>query len=289
MLTLSIFCITCWLWTWELMCNITVTLKPAFPSHTTERWTISADGKELIPAAWTPNFQVLSKCFLKYDFPWLTFHFFQILGKESQNHLLGRTIINHWVECSALKEIVITVQRADRTWKQRPHFSVFQRRLEEKNENNHIPKYIIAPYTNSEGFIALNGGKGVGSVVYTFNIHYIKGKNLTDIIIYSPRGTFWIQYLIFLIIESFSRGTSYRIIHTHSYLYIRKVYTTVQIVMIVTRQSIVLKIILRPDLASVGRDENIHAIFLLFLAYYLGNMSTVQNKIQQNNSPGAEM
>lgn len=59
--------------------------------------------------------------------------------------------------------------------------------------------------------------------------------------------------------------------------------------MIVTRQSIVLRIILRPNLASVGRDENIHAIFLLFLAYYLGNMSTVQNKTQQNNSPGAEM
>lgn len=44
-------------------------------------------------------------------------------------------------------------------------FTVFQRRQEERNVNNHIPKYIIAQYTNSKGFIAVNGEKGVGSVV----------------------------------------------------------------------------------------------------------------------------
>lgn len=64
---------------------------------------------------------------------------------------------------------------------------------------------------------------------------------------------------------------------------------TVQIVMTGTRQSIVLRIILRPNLAALGKDEKIHAIFLLFLAYDLGNMYTVQNKTQQNNSSGAEM
>jgi hypothetical protein len=51
--------------------------------------------------------------------------------------------------------------------------------------------------------------------------------------------------------------------------------------MLVTRQSIHLRVILRPNLASVGKIKNTHAVFMLFLvpAHYLGNLYTIQNKM----------